>query len=218
MNKEQFCNRFEITESQFCGESKVGGYLYLSGLTSIPDGFNPTVGGSLYLSGLTAEVNTPPAVLTFQDGKYCVADGVFGEVVSEKNSAGYSIWKLRQVGCDKVFFLVEQDGVTAHGESVRDAMIDLRFKAEDRDKSYYEGMTAESELSYEDAAICYRVLTGACSFGVSDFLKNRLRVEKDKYSVREIIDLTRGEYGKGLSQSIETSHRDDPDSNPHMTF
>jgi len=32
----------------------VGGYLYLRGLTSIPDGFNPTVGGSLYLSGLTS--------------------------------------------------------------------------------------------------------------------------------------------------------------------
>jgi len=32
----------------------VGGSLDLSGLTSIPDGFNPTVGGSLYLSGLTS--------------------------------------------------------------------------------------------------------------------------------------------------------------------
>ena len=31
-----------------------GGSLCLSGLTSIPEGFNPTVGGSLYLSGLTS--------------------------------------------------------------------------------------------------------------------------------------------------------------------
>jgi len=32
----------------------VGGGLDLPGLTSIPDGFNPTVGGGLYLSGLTS--------------------------------------------------------------------------------------------------------------------------------------------------------------------
>ena len=32
----------------------VGGSLYLNRLTSIPDGFNPTVGGDLYLSSLTS--------------------------------------------------------------------------------------------------------------------------------------------------------------------
>ncbi len=32
----------------------VGGYLDLRSLTSIPEGFNPTVGGSLYLSSLTS--------------------------------------------------------------------------------------------------------------------------------------------------------------------
>ena len=33
--------------------NEVGGGLYLSSLTSIPEGFNPTVGGSLDLSSLT---------------------------------------------------------------------------------------------------------------------------------------------------------------------
>jgi hypothetical protein len=32
----------------------VGGYLYLGSLTSIPEGFNPTVGGYLYLGSLTS--------------------------------------------------------------------------------------------------------------------------------------------------------------------
>ena len=36
-----------------------GGSLDLSGLTSIPEGFNPTVGGSLDLSGLTSKIHTP---------------------------------------------------------------------------------------------------------------------------------------------------------------
>ncbi|MFA7333396.1 MAG: hypothetical protein WC130_03785 [Kiritimatiellia bacterium] len=36
------------------GEIKVGGSLYLSSVTSLPEGFNPTVGGSLYLSSVTS--------------------------------------------------------------------------------------------------------------------------------------------------------------------
>ncbi len=50
----KFCKDHHITEDQFFGREKIGGYLYLRGLTSIPAGFNPTVGGDLYLSGLTS--------------------------------------------------------------------------------------------------------------------------------------------------------------------
>ena len=53
MNIQDFCKRHGLTEDQFYGHEKVGGYLDLRGLTTIPEGFNPTVGGSLYLRGLT---------------------------------------------------------------------------------------------------------------------------------------------------------------------
>ena len=49
-----FCDKLGITEGQFYGTEKVSGYLYLRSLTSIPEGFNPTVGGDLYLSSLTS--------------------------------------------------------------------------------------------------------------------------------------------------------------------
>ncbi|MCG8583715.1 MAG: hypothetical protein MI757_03290, partial [Pirellulales bacterium] len=179
-------------------EEKVGGSLYLSGLTSIPDGFNPTVGGYLYLGGsLRAETKEPPKVLTWNwnGGQYCCADGMFGEVISRRSDAEREIYKLRSLGRDDVFFLVEQNGITAHGDSIRDAMLDLRFKAEDRDPSDYEQLTAESELSLEDAVVCYRTITGACQFGVRDYLDNRLPKEKASYRVGEIIDLTANEYG-----------------------
>lgn len=55
---KNFCKRYGLTENQFYGKEKYNGYLYLSGLTSIPDTFNPTVGGSLYLSGLTSIPDT----------------------------------------------------------------------------------------------------------------------------------------------------------------
>ncbi|MEY4767707.1 MAG: hypothetical protein RL637_346, partial [Pseudomonadota bacterium] len=54
MKKEDFLKKYEITEQQFLGKEKIQGYLDLRSLTSIPDGFTPTVGGSLYLSSLTS--------------------------------------------------------------------------------------------------------------------------------------------------------------------
>ena len=52
MTTKQFCKKFGITENQFYGKDEIIGDLYLSNnqLTSLPDGFNPTVGGSLFLS------------------------------------------------------------------------------------------------------------------------------------------------------------------------
>ena len=50
---KEFCKKIGITENQFYVIDTVGGSLYLGGLTSIPDGFNPTVGGYLELGGLT---------------------------------------------------------------------------------------------------------------------------------------------------------------------
>ena len=46
---EGLCKKYNLSEDQFTGKENVGGSLYLSSLTSIPEGFNPTVGGSLYL-------------------------------------------------------------------------------------------------------------------------------------------------------------------------
>jgi hypothetical protein len=40
----------------------------------------------------------------------------------------------------------------------------------------------------------YRVITGACEGGVRSFLET-VKTKKDKYSVKEIIKLTTGQYG-----------------------
>lgn len=49
--QKEFCERYGITMEQFRGEAKIPGSLDLRSVTSIPEGFNPTVGGSLYLPG-----------------------------------------------------------------------------------------------------------------------------------------------------------------------
>ena len=54
MTKQEFLKKTGLTEDQFYGKETYQGYLDLESLTSIPEGFNPTVGGSLYLRSLTS--------------------------------------------------------------------------------------------------------------------------------------------------------------------
>ena len=54
MSKKEFCKKHGLSEAQFTGEDRIGGSLDLRSLTSIPEGFNPTVGGSLDLTSLTS--------------------------------------------------------------------------------------------------------------------------------------------------------------------
>jgi len=51
---KEFCEKHNLTESQFYGKEKISGSLYLGSVTSLPDGFNPTVGGYLYLGSVTS--------------------------------------------------------------------------------------------------------------------------------------------------------------------
>lgn len=54
MNKQEFIEKYTLSEDQFFGKEKIDGSLILSRLTSIPDGFSPNVGGTLSLSRLTS--------------------------------------------------------------------------------------------------------------------------------------------------------------------
>ena len=134
MNINDFCKKTNITPEQFTGAEPVG--------------------GSLDLGGLTAEKKAPPAVITWQDGRYCVADGIFAEVLHRRQSGDQTIWKLQKIN-GKPAWMIEEGSLTAHGKSVKSAVIDLRFKASDRDPSDYEGLTPDSVMSYEDAVVCY---------------------------------------------------------------
>jgi len=196
----------------------VGGDLYLSSLTSIPEGFNPTVGEDLYLRSLTSipkgfnptvggDVYLPNKLqsklkytklnrnipISFQNGKYIKIDGIFTEVVNHKGN----VWRVKKLNNLKEFYLVTDGaGKYAHGDTLEQAREDLVYKiSESADKNKYQKLTLNSTLSFEEGVEAYRVITGACSFGVKDFVTTK-GIEKDKaYSVAEIIKLTKGSYG-----------------------
>ena len=174
----------------------VGGCLDLSSLTEIPEGFNPTVGGSLYLSSLTASKRNKIRVhkLTngeYREGEYIYADNILTPIKREKKIGEYTYYIGKIPGNNVI-----SDGVYfAHCVSFSEGVIDLNYKkASERGADQYKELTLDSIVKYRDAINMYRIITGACQAGTQQFI-NGLKETKDEYTIREIIEMTVGQYG-----------------------
>ena len=177
----------------------MGGSLDLqdTGITALPD--NLTVGGYLYLEGTgitdISKVNSKiPSVLSWRKEKYILIDGIFAEVINKRNG----VYKLKKPNSKSVFFCVTDGlGRYAHGNTVKEAKDDLLYKlSSDDKKEQYENIELESVLTFDECIRFYRLMTGACAFGVKEFIE-RNNIERRDYTVREIIDITKGQYGSG---------------------
>ena len=129
-------------------------------------------------------------------GKFICADYIFAKIVEQRGN----VYHIQKYGNGEITYLVtDGDGHWAHGDTLEYAKDDLLYKISNRNKSDYKSLSLDSELSFEDAIMCYRVITGACSFGTKDFIENRLgENKKAKYTIKEIINLTKGEYGNTI--------------------
>ena len=170
------------------------GYLDLSGLTSIPEGFNPTVGGWLDLRGLTSNFKR------LKDGdyvpnEYIYCDGILTHISGEAKKGEYIFYKGKIPGINVI-----SDGENfAHCKSFKDGVCDLAFKkASDRGAEQYESLTFESKLTLEEATTAYRIITGACRAGTEQFIQSLGDKVKDAYTVQEMIEVTQGQYGSSV--------------------
>ena len=191
-NEWEILKKFEITPDNLT----VGGYLYLRGtqIKELPD--NLTVGGYLYLD--TGEEyrgdDCGLEIIEWQNGKYILIDGIFSEILHRKNN----IIKAKKYGTSKTLYIVTDGNKNyAHGNTIKEAQEDLMFKVNKKSKSDYKDLNLKSKLKFNDAVICYRVITGSCRFGVKDFIKTNNVQEKD-YTISEIINITKGAYGSDI--------------------
>ncbi len=82
----------------------------------------------------------------------------------------------------------------AHCDKLRDGIADLAFKtASDRGADQYRGMSLDTELTVPEAVTMYRIITGACRQGSEQFVKSLGKL-KDKYTIRECLEITKGQY------------------------
>jgi len=166
----------------------VGWWLNLSGtpIKTLPD--NLTVGGRILSVGLdTSKVKR----LKHGDvtDKYVYADGILTHIKTIKRVDDITLY----ISPYKTV-VARKDDTFAHGESIRESIQELRFKMAERNVEDYRNLTRESILTFEEAVMMYRVVTGSCQYGVNRFLANN-KIEKRNYTVAEILSLTNGHYG-----------------------
>ena len=127
-------------------------------------------------------------------------DGLLSEVIEKKGN----VYHVRNgINLPMAYVVTDGNEHWAHGYTLDDANQDLHYKMSLRDKTEYEKLTLESELTFDEAVACYRVITGACSIGTMIYIENRLpKPRKEKYSIREMIDLTKDEYGGDAFQEF----------------
>ena len=153
-----------------------------------------TVGGSLYLRG--TQITNPNDYYTLKDGDYIPrkllkADGIVTLVKRRKKLGKYVYY----IGRIKGKNVISDGALFAHCKTLREGIADIEFKkAKDRGAEQYKGLTRESVVKTEDAIAMYRIITGACKAGTEQFLQT-LGELKPEYTVQEIIELTKGQYG-----------------------
>lgn len=123
--------------------------------------------------------------------KECVyIDNIVSILLSKKKN----IYKVINLGETKESYIIKDGDVYSHGATIQEAKDDLIYKISNRDTSKYANYTYNTELTLKEAIEMYQVITGACENGTKYFVKNVLTDKKEKYTVKEVIELTIGQY------------------------
>ena len=174
-----------------------GGWLDLRGtqISALPD--NLTVGGSLYLSGTQISDKDIERRKVkhlkdgdYVDGRYIYCDGILTHIKHKRKVEGYTLY----IGRIKNKHVVSDGEFYAHCKSLREGIADIAFKrAADRGADQYKGMSLDTELTVAECVTMYRIITGACRAGSEAFV-NSLGELKEKYTIKEMLEITKGQY------------------------
>ena len=125
------------------------------------------------------------------NGQYVCCDGILPKILEHKGN----VWRCMDLSVDKEYFLVtDGEGHYAHGTTIHEAETELRLKVGQRALTLYQPLTLDDSLSFEEAYTCYRNITGACRDGMVQFIQSLPEI-KESYTIREILELTKGQYG-----------------------
>jgi hypothetical protein len=147
----------------------------------------------------TAKLLKEPASLnisfeTWLERGYVVADGIHSKLISRRKKGDLEIFKVQKefLG-DEESYVVKRGNQFSHGDTIKHAVEDLRYKLADRDTSRFKKWTLKTKVKEEDAIQAYRAITGACEFGVKQFVSG-VKVPK-ALTVEKVVELTSGRFG-----------------------
>ena len=110
-----------------------------------------------------------------------IIDNLLGEIAWKKGNI-YKVLDFVEIGDIQVSYLIDEA------------------------RGYYQlinknNLTLDSILTINEAIQCYGKITQACSSGIKNFVDNLDKV-KSKYSIKEIIDLTKNQFGNQKFQDF----------------
>jgi len=176
----------------------IGGNCSISANASLPalkaiGGYCAISAGGSLKADTKNNTGIAPVQKVMSDLGYLFADGILTRKVSKRKSGRVTVHKTRSPTSDKLIYVAQRGELYSHGDTVKQAVHDLRYKLADRDTTKYKGWKVESVHSVADIIGAYRAITGACETGVKSWCEGKKLPEK--LSVRVAIQLTRGAYG-----------------------
>jgi hypothetical protein len=179
-----------------------GGSVDLSSLTTLPEGVTFSNGGSVYLRGLTDEIHTYRG----ERIRLKNVDGYTMLIRSERKLGEATIYSASyfaggEIADFKPCYIAAQGEYFAHGETVEQAMRDVRFKMMEHDfdeAELVEEIKARGTVHIND----FRLITGACESGTRQGMADAgLPYDADELPLETVLSAAFGHYGerfKGL--------------------
>ena len=107
-------------------------------------------------------------------------------------------------------YVVKENNLFAHGDTLHDAMQSLQEKlmltlpTEERIRSFLAEHNTTDKYPARDLFEWHHHLTGSCRFGRENFCHNKgIDVDHDQFTVREFIDLTINAYGADVIRALK---------------
>ena len=176
----------------------VGGDLYIHSSANLDAPKLESVGGYLSIhSGASLIANK---FYTGGYDKFKVYDNIGCVTLSSKQKSGVTILSCRhsKIKNQKVigdkFYVAQSGNNNAHGKTIEEALRELQFKIGKRDISEFKNMPKDSKKTPDEWAFIYRMVTGACQYGVKRFMESKGKL-KAQYTLTEILEQTKGVYG-----------------------
>lgn len=118
----------------------------------------------------------------------------------------YSILKYSYFPGTDIFWLASKNDYYGYGTTLREAIQDVDFKLL-QEKNVQKTINKVQRQGYA-TAMDYRIITGACETGINEFLTEHNLTWKDKKTIPEVLELTKGRYGhetfaKAMKQHFE---------------
>lgn len=125
--------------------------------------------------------------------------------IRENIAFGYVFEKMQLKPC----YVVKQDGLFAHGKTVKEAFAALQEKlfdnmtTDERIDVFLKEIKSNTAYPAKTFYDWHHRLTGSCEFGRKQFIENHNIKLDQLMTVKEFIDLTKNDYGGKIIKELE---------------